>query len=129
MAKQIKLGSVQTQIMSVLWEKKEASAKDITDALSEHEPISLSTVQTLLRQLERKQVVKHIAKGRTFYFQPAIEPDQSIQSSTDRILNRFYGGSLVGFVAQFLKNERISQEELDELKKLIEAQEKKEGSR
>ncbi|HEY3783313.1 MAG TPA: BlaI/MecI/CopY family transcriptional regulator [Fimbriimonadaceae bacterium] len=127
--KQIKLGSVQAQIMSVLWEKKEATAKDITDALSEHEPVSLSTVQTLLRQLERKQVVRHVAKGRTFYFEPAIEPNQSVENSMDRVLNRFYGGSVVGFVAQFLKNERISQEELDELKKLIEAQEKKEGSR
>ena len=53
-------GRVQMRIMQVLWKKKRASAREITDALNEFEPIAHSTVQTLLRTLENKNAIKRL---------------------------------------------------------------------
>ena len=60
------LGRMQFRIMQVLWDRGRASARDITDALNEVEPVAHSTVQTLLRQLETKGAVGHEADNRTF---------------------------------------------------------------
>ncbi len=59
------LGRIQLLIMQVLWDKKRATAREITDAISEREEIAHSTVQTLLRGLEEKGAVDHAAEGRT----------------------------------------------------------------
>ena len=47
----MQLGRMQFRIMQVLWDRERVSARDITDALNEAEPVAHSTVQTLLRQL------------------------------------------------------------------------------
>ena len=56
------LGRMQFRIMQVLWDCKRASAREITEALNETEPVAHSTVQTLLRQLEAKGAVGHEAE-------------------------------------------------------------------
>lgn len=65
-----KLGKVQLQIMQVLWQQGQATAREITDELSRHKPIAHSTVQTLLRKLETKGAVRHETQERTFIFRP-----------------------------------------------------------
>jgi BlaI family penicillinase repressor len=128
MSKKTRLGLVQSQILNVLWEKGEATAKEIGEELSKHEDIAHSTVQTLLRQLEAKKAVAHRAEGRTFFFRPILQRDEIAHSPLDQIVDRFYGGSLVGFVSYFIKNEKISAEELQQLKALID-EETKGGNR
>jgi BlaI family penicillinase repressor len=54
-----RLGKVQLEIMQVLWERGEATAREITDTLCLSTPIAHSTVQTLLRKLELKGAVSH----------------------------------------------------------------------
>jgi predicted transcriptional regulator len=52
-----RLGKVQLQIMQILWQRGQATAKEITDELNRHKPTAHSTVQTLLRKLEDKGAV------------------------------------------------------------------------
>ena len=78
----VRLGRVQLRIMQVLWEKRRATAKEITDALNADEPTTHSTVQTLLRGLEAKQAIGHQVEGRTFIFFPLIKEGQIASSVT-----------------------------------------------
>jgi predicted transcriptional regulator len=49
------VGRMQFRIMQVLWDQGRANAREITQALTEIEPVAHSTVQTLLRQLEARR--------------------------------------------------------------------------
>ena len=113
------LGRVQLQIMQVLWDKKRATAREITDAINELEPIAHSTVQTLLRGLEEKRAAGHEADDRTFVFFPLVEEEQFKQSATRDLVERVFGGSVGSLVAHLLKNERVSRKELEAIRKLI----------
>lgn len=115
-----RLGKVQLRIMDVLWERGQATAREITDALSEREPIAHSTVQTLLRKLENKGAVEHESKGRVFLFKPLVQPDSVKRNATRELINRMFGDSPAGLVAYLLKNERIPKDELDGIRRLIE---------
>jgi BlaI family transcriptional regulator, penicillinase repressor len=120
-----KLGRVQLLIMQVLWDKGRATAREITDAMNAAEPIAHSTVQTLLRGLEEKGSISHDAEGRTFVFFPRVAEDKFKRSATRDLVERVFGGSAGTLVAHLLKNENVSREEVDEIRKLINRRGKK----
>ena len=55
--------------MTVLWERTSATVADIVSALEPQGPVNYSTVQTLLRILEKKGYVAHHKSGRAFHIQ------------------------------------------------------------
>lgn len=121
--KATKLGNVQLQIMQVLWERGSATAREITDALSQSSPIAHSTVQTLIRQLEAKGVVGHEIQDRTFVFKPLSAKEGYKANAVQDVLSRVFNGSVYGMVSQLLENETISEDELTRLRSLIDSME------
>ena len=126
----IRLGRVQLRIMHVLWQRNEATAREITDALNTDalntdQPIAHSTVQTLLRGLEVKKAIDHKIQGRTFVFYPLVREEQVAQSVTRELLDRVFDGSVSELVAYLLKHENVSAEELREIRRMINAQTRK----
>jgi BlaI family penicillinase repressor len=116
---------VQLLIMQVIWEKGRATAREITESINATEPIAHSTVQTLLRGLEEKGAVAHEADGRTFVFFPRVAEDKFKRSATRDLVERVFGGKASSLVAHLLKNEEVSREEVDEIRKLINRRAKK----
>ncbi len=121
----IRMGKVQFRIMQVLWERGEATAREISDAVMATESVSHSTIQSLLRKLEQKGAVTHKEQGRVFTFAPAAERSDVTISSTREFLDRFFEGSASRLVSHILEHETVSSEELGALRKLIESHEEK----
>jgi len=115
------LGKVQLQIMQILWERGEATAREITDALNQTEPIAHSTTQTLLRKLEAKGAVAHTVQDRVFVFRPLSQESDTRESAARDLLTRVFGGSVYGLVSHLLKHEELSDDELQRLRRLIDA--------
>ena len=120
----VQLGKMQFQIMQVLWDRGRSSAREITLALNEREPVAHSTVQTLLRQLEAKEAIGHEQSGRTFVFFARVKEDRVKRTAARDLLERVFGGDVGDLVAHLLKNERLTRSELDELQQLIDQQRK-----
>ena len=120
----MRIGSVQLKIMRVLWDEQEATARRISEVISEDSPIAHSTVQTLLRQLEAKGAVIHQKKDRTFVFRPAIKEADVSRSAAQDLLDRVFRGSVSGLVAHLLDSEEVSEDEMALLKKVVEEKSK-----
>ena len=119
--KEMKLGKVQLEIMKVLWQYGDATARQITDELSKTEEIAHSTVQTLLRKLEAKGAVEHVSERRTFMFRALIHRSSVAESTAHDLLTRVFHGSVYSLVAHLIKHEDVSPEELRALKELIDS--------
>ena len=122
MRKTPSLGKVQLQIMQFLWDRGQATAREITDELSKSEPIAPiahSTVQTLLRKLEAKGAVAHSIEERVFVFRPLSKEAEVTTSATRDLLSRVFQGSTFGLVSHLLKHEKLSREELEQLRAMI----------
>jgi len=115
------LGRVQLQIMQILWERGEATAREITDALNLAEPVAHSTTQTLLRKLEAKGAAAHTVHDRVFVFRPLSQEADTRESAARDLLTRVFGGSVYGLVSHLLKHEELSDDELKRLRDLIDA--------
>ena len=118
---QMRLGKVQTQIMQVLWERGEATARQITEELSKTQPIAHSTTQTLLRQMEAKGAITHDPADRVFVFRPLSQKSEVRETAAHDLLTRVFQGSVYGLVAHLLRHESVSPEERARLRALIDA--------
>ncbi len=118
------LGRMQFRIMQVLWDRRRASAREVTESLNEAAPVAHSTVQTLLRQLEAKGAVGHESEGRTFVFFATLKEDKVKRTATRDLLERVFGGNVGSLVAHLLKDESLSRTELEELRRMLDRRRK-----
>jgi len=114
-----RLGKVQYQIMQVLWQHGSCTARQITEEMSRAQPIAHSTVQTLLRQLEAKRVIAHDVEERSFVYRPLYQPSELTATPLHELLVRVYQGSVYNLMSHLLKHERVTAEELDRLRALL----------
>jgi len=121
----VKLGPVQLRIMRLLWKNQRATARELTEELNQSEPIAHSTVQTLLRQLEAKGAVAHEKEQRTFFFFPIVKEDKVKKSASKDLIQNVFGGNVGGLVSYLLENEKLSSDELAEIKRLVDKKKKK----
>src|SRR5271163_2053281 len=77
--------------------------------------LAFNTVQSLLRIMEDKGLVRHQAEGRTFVYEPTYSRDRV----TSRLLHRLFDGSLNQVVLSLLQAKDATEEELDGLERLI----------
>jgi BlaI family penicillinase repressor len=118
----MQFGRMQLRIMQILWDRGRANAREITEALNESLPVAHSTVQTLLRQLEGKGAVGHRADGRTFVFYAKVKQDRAQRAAVRSLVERVFGGDVGGLVAHLLHHEKMSPDELNKLRRLIDEQ-------
>jgi len=112
-------GRVQMRIMQTLWEKGRSSAREITETLNEFEPISHSTVQTLLRTLETKGAVAHDEEDRTFIFYPLVQNERVIRNALQEFVDRVFNGSAEGLVSYLVRKGDLSPEEMRSISDLF----------
>jgi BlaI family penicillinase repressor len=113
------MGLVQLRIMGVLWRRGKATAREITEDLGRRRRIAHSTVQTLLRSLERRGAVGHEQDDRTFVFYPLVTKDEVARSSTRDLLSRLFGGSAYRLVAHLIREDMVSDKDIERIERLI----------
>ena len=103
------------EILKVLWELGSGSVREVHQRLCPNDELAFNTVQTLLRIMEDKGLVTHIARGRTFVY----EPKYSREQVTSRFLHKVFDGSMDQLVLSMLQATDATAEELRELEQLI----------
>jgi predicted transcriptional regulator len=112
------LTKAELRIMEVLWEKRRATVSDVVAALPPP-PLAYTTVLTMLRILERKNVVSHKANGRAHVYLPCIERDDAATSAIGDLLRSFFSDSKTALAMRLISDECPSQDELESIKALI----------
>ncbi len=119
------LGKVQLRIMQILWARGSATAREITDVLTETDNLAHSTIQTLLRKMESKGVIKHEIDDRTFRFIPLVQENEITKNAAHDLLTRVFKGSAFGLVSHLLDHEEISPEEKTRIRELLDREAEK----
>lgn len=104
----------EAQIMDVLWARAEATAEQVREALPD-DPHD-STVRTLLRVLESKGYVEHESRGKAFVYRASVPRDKAQRHAVRSLLTRFFGGSAEDLVLRLIEDERITPEQLAEIR-------------
>ena len=118
------------QILKILWEIGPAGVRDVYRKLlaegdEEDKDLAYNTVQSMLRIMEEKRLVKHRTQGRAFIYSPLFTKEQSVKG----FLHRVFDGVAEHMVAALLESERLSSSELHRLQSLIQAAQKKSSNK
>jgi len=122
------LGAREIEVLECLWEQQEASAQQVTDWLSSGDKtgVSLSTVQSTLERLTRKQLVTRRKHSRAFVYQSALEREQLIGGLLRDLADDLAGGRMAPMISGFLDYVAEVDPNLEaQLARLIEEREKK----
>ncbi len=115
------LTKAEDQIMQVLWKLEKAFVKDIIEELPEPKP-AYNTVSTIVRILEKKEFVGHEAFGKTFRYFALISKREYSKFYLKSFVGSYFSSSYKQMVSFFTKEESLSLQEMEEMKKLIEQQ-------
>jgi predicted transcriptional regulator len=109
----------EAQVMEVLWRLGHATAEQVREALpgQPHD----STVRTLLRALESKGYVVHDDRGKAYVYRAAVTQARAQKTALRSLLGRLFGGSAEALLLRLVEDERITPEQLDEIRQTIEA--------
>lgn len=115
-------------VMAVLWRKGSGTVAEVRDALDDS--FAYTTVLTVLRTLEDKGYVTHVAEGKAHRYVPAVSPDAAGQSALSRVLDKIFDGSPDLLLTQLVSDRNLDTADLKRLRKLLDdrlAKRKKEG--
>jgi predicted transcriptional regulator len=111
-------------VLKVLWELRSGSVREVHKRMCPGGELAFNTVQTLLRIMEDKGLVRHRAEGRTFVYEPTYSRDRV----TSRMLHRVFDGALDQIVLSLLQAKDVSETELRGLERLIATARKQKAS-
>lgn len=106
-------------VMEVLWSKGALSPADVIDALSESKAWGPKTIKTFLFRLVHKGILQPTGPRSERRYRPLFTREECLQAENQSFLDRLYGGSAKPMVATFLRNDRLSPEDIAELKALL----------
>ena len=118
-----KLTNKEEEIMRILWKLKKAFVKEVVAELPEPKP-HYNTVSTIIRKMEDKGFVDHIAYGNTHQYIPKISKEAYRNHFMQRTIQNYFEDSYKNVVSFFAKEEKISADDLREIIRLIEKNEK-----
>lgn len=116
-------------VMRLFWERGELSTGDVIAALEGNTDWNPKTIQTLIRRLHKKGALEVASKnGREFIYAATVTDTECQHAASQSFLGRIFDGKLTPFVANLVENQTVSEEEIDELKQLLDkAAEKQKG--
>lgn len=107
-------------VMKVLWEESPLLSRDIIKRVGERSTWNNKTIETLLRRLVDKGAVGfNFINSKVREYFPLISHEECEKVESETFLKKVYDGSVSMLIAGLLKHQKVSQEELEKLKKLI----------
>ncbi len=113
------LSPAQREIMEIVWERGEVSARDVRAVLSRHRDVARNTVRTLLERMEEKGWLTHREDGRTYLYS-AIQPRQAtVGQKVVEVLDTVCGGSPEALVTALLDYRGLTDSELRRIRAML----------
>ena len=119
MKKLPQISEAEFEVMKVIWKYAPISTNEVTEKLTQTTDWSPNTIQTMLKRLVNKKALTYEKQSRVFVYTPLIQQDEYIRQKSNSFLDRFYDGNIVSMLSSYLKDEKLSDSEIDSLRSLL----------
>lgn len=121
----IAISDAESRVMEVLWRQSPQSAEEIVATLQRATAWHEKTIKTLLNRLLGKRAVSAQKDGRRYLYAPLLRREDWQRQESRSLLDRVFGGRVAPLLAHFSQHEKLSAKDIAELRKLIDAIDKK----
>ena len=106
-------------LMGVLWERGPSTVADVRAGLADD--LAYTTVLTILRTLEEKGYVGHVAEGRAYRYHALVERGEARVSAVDRITQKLFAGSMETLLSHLVSDQELTDEQLQRIRSILDA--------
>jgi predicted transcriptional regulator len=116
-----RLPDAELEVMACLWQLREATARQLREAMLEYRPMAHTSMMTLLGRLEAKGMVKRNKGpvGKAFLYAPLRRPGKTYRRVIGDVLQRIFGGNQSALVASLFETRPPTKAEVAELQQLL----------
>ncbi len=114
-----RISDAEWEVMKVLWARAPQTANEVVETLEPVTRWNPRTIRTLLNRLLKKKALGFRQEGRRYLYFPRVEEAACVRAESRSFLQRVYGGALQPMLAAFLEEEKLSREEIAELKRIL----------
>jgi predicted transcriptional regulator len=115
----MRISAAESLVMEALWRREPLTAEEITAEIAEGQGWSEATVKTLINRLYGKKAIGADRDGRRYLYRPLVSRTDYVEAESQGLLDRLFDGRLAPLVSHFSKTQKLSGEDLAELKRLI----------
>ena len=116
------LTKTEERIMQIFWDLKSAFVKDIIDKLPDEPKPPYNTISSVVRILEKKGYIGFKAYGKTYEYFPIISKAAYGKHSFKKLLANYFDGSAQSLLSFMVKEETLSEKDIEEIQKIIDKQ-------
>ena len=117
--KTIKPTESELEILQVLWERDQASVREVHEELLQSKDVGYTTTLKLMQIMHEKGLVKRDDTFKTHIYQASVSKEKTQKQLLGKMINTLFGGSSADLVLQALGNHKASPAELDEIQRLL----------
>ncbi len=115
------LGTLQAEVMEIVWNFGEASVADVHELISGRRPISYTTALAAMQKLEKSGWLLSRRDGRANVYRAKRDRQKAGATVLKDLLRQAFGGDSRVLVSHLIDQQAMGEEELAELKQLIDA--------
>lgn len=116
----LKISDSEWEIMKIIWQNPNCTAGEVIDALKDKKEWQPKTVKTLIRRLVDKKALGYEQYKREYKYYPLVEERDCVKEESKSFLQRVYRGSLKNMLLNFIEDESLTKEDIDELTRILE---------
>ena len=109
--------------MKLVWDRDDATVRDIYEALLETRKVAYTTVMTMMKILETKGYLKKKKQDRAFLYRPTHPKSQVIGGMLREFIDRVFNGAAEPLVVHLVKDKRLKEKDLQKIVRMIEESE------
>lgn len=107
------------EILSILWEMKEASVRQVHERLAQTKETGYTTTLKIMQIMHAKGMLARDEQNRTHLYRPLVKQGETQKSLLKNLLSTAFGGSSKSLVMQALGQDKPSKAELDEIRAFL----------
>jgi len=123
------LGSLQSEVMELIWDQDEATVAQLVKAICKRRTVTYTTVLSAVQKLEKKGWLKHRSEGRAYVYSAAKKRTDVGKRRLRELLKTAFSGDPKLLLSSLMDETRMSDEEMSELRKLIDERRKETSKR
>jgi BlaI family transcriptional regulator, penicillinase repressor len=121
----IRITEAEWDVMAVVWEQAPVAASTIVDLLQKKKDWTLATVRTLLRRLVNKGALAQSQEGKRYIYTARVSVEDCVRRESESFLNRVLGRAPAASLVHLVERAELSNEEIQELRRILGQKEKK----
>ena len=123
-----KPSDLEMQILSVLWDNGDSTAREVMEAMPDGKKRAYTSVLSVMQVMEKKGLLKHNNRGTSHVYSPAVDRKKIIQPFMRKVLNEVFGGKPSAMMQALVTETSINNNEMKQIQKIIkEAKKTKSG--